>query len=107
MSNTLFEMAPQKIEDFLMEVIYDGPSFKGVMEIHKLGEEILGLEHCLNKIIYKKIIINQYSSGILGILSNSVLIIVDFMQLCDIMGAYETDLVVIMINYRYIEGMIW
>ncbi len=51
MSERLFEMANQDIDDYFLDIKYDGPSFQGFMEIHHLGEEILGLEYCLKKII--------------------------------------------------------
>jgi hypothetical protein len=35
----------------VLEIKYDGPSFDGVMNIQDLGNELLGIEYCLTKII--------------------------------------------------------
>lgn len=40
-----------EIDDFLFEVKYDGPSFEGIMEIHALGNELLGFETCIQKVV--------------------------------------------------------
>lgn len=61
MKDTLFPKI--RLEDFLLDVEYQGPSFLGKMEINHLGREILGMEDCLKIIIqilskYKKINFN-------------------------------------------------
>ncbi len=47
----LFPEDDIKLEDLFLEVKYDGPSFDGVMNIQDLGNELLGIEYCLTKII--------------------------------------------------------
>lgn len=51
MNNTLFPDTEVKLEDLFLEIKYDGPSFNGVMNIQDLGNELLGVEYCLTKII--------------------------------------------------------
>jgi hypothetical protein len=48
---SLFPENDIKLEDLFLEVKYDGPSFDGVMNIQDLGNELLGIEYCLTKII--------------------------------------------------------
>ncbi len=49
MNNVLFpDLA---VEDYILEIKYDGPSFEGVMEINALGNEILALDVCFKKVI--------------------------------------------------------
>jgi hypothetical protein len=49
--NSLFPENEIKLEDLFLEIKYDGPSFDGVMNIQDLGNELLGIEYCLKKII--------------------------------------------------------
>lgn len=51
MSGTLFPDTEVKLEDLFLEIKYDGPSFDGAMNIQDLGNELLGVEYCLTKII--------------------------------------------------------
>ncbi|SHN94152.1 hypothetical protein, partial [bacterium endosymbiont of Bathymodiolus sp. 5 South] len=48
---SLFPENDIKLEDLFLEIKYDGPSFDGVMNIQDLGNELLGIEYCLTKII--------------------------------------------------------
>lgn len=49
--NLLFPEEDIKLEDLFLEIKYDGSSFDGVMNIQDLGNELLGIEYCLTKII--------------------------------------------------------
>ncbi len=51
MSDILFPDTEVKLEDLFLDIKYDGPSFDGVMNIKDLGNELLGVEYCLTKII--------------------------------------------------------
>ncbi|VVM23545.1 hypothetical protein BSPWISOXPB_10544 [uncultured Gammaproteobacteria bacterium] len=51
-----------------LEVKYDGPSFDGVMNIQDLGNELLGIEYCLTKIINELVKTNkELSEAILNL----------------------------------------
>lgn len=49
MDNSLFPAKP--IPDYLLSIKYQGTSFDGVIEINALGQEILGLQTCLQRTI--------------------------------------------------------
>jgi hypothetical protein len=56
---SLFPENDIKLEDLFLEVKYDGPSFDGVMNIQDLGNELLGIEYCLTKIINELVKTNK------------------------------------------------
>jgi hypothetical protein len=56
---SLFPENDIKLEDLFLEVKYDGPSFDGVMNIQDLGNELLGIEYCLTKIINELVKTNE------------------------------------------------
>ncbi len=53
MKNSLFPDLEILPENLFLDLKYDGDSFKGVMEIRSLGQELLSLEYCLQSIIKK------------------------------------------------------